>query len=132
MHVCVPTYLLQGSKAVAHKAFRRYTQRAKQGGSQASFDKKGKHVCSFCACLGGHLIGHRSEDHTLTHIHTHLTYTHTQHRKGKKAQSVGAQLRRQGEQKTREDVRSILGEWAELLKACDLIFLSVPKAMRWV
>jgi hypothetical protein len=27
-----------------HKAFRRYTQRAKQGGSQSSFDKKGKGV----------------------------------------------------------------------------------------
>lgn len=45
---------------------------------------------------------------------------------------MGAQLRRQGEQKTREDVRSILGEWVDLLKGCDLVFLSVPKAMRWV
>lgn len=51
---------------------------------------------------------------------------------GKKAQSVGAQLRRHGEQQTKEDVRAILAEWAELLGACDLVFLSVPKAMRCV
>lgn len=53
-------------------------------------------------------------------------------RAGKKAQSVGAQLRRHGEQQTKEDVKAILGEWAELLGGCDLVFVSVPKAMRCV
>ena len=36
----------QGPRVLAHKAFRRYTQRAKQGGSQSSYDKKGT-VCVY-------------------------------------------------------------------------------------
>ena len=57
----------------------------------------------------------KAHTHTVTHtIHKHIltptrSYIHTL--PGKKAQSVGAQLRRYGEQQTREDVQKLLGEW---------------------
>jgi hypothetical protein len=49
---------------------------------------------------------------------------------GRKAQSAGAMLRRYGEQSLREDVSSLLKDWAAQLLECVLLLLSVPKTMR--
>jgi hypothetical protein len=49
---------------------------------------------------------------------------------GRKANSMGASLRRYGEQALREDVHSLLREWKRLLDACAIVLVAVPKAMR--
>jgi hypothetical protein len=77
------------STSVVHKVFRRYTVRAKAGGSQSSHDSKGR-----------------------------------------KAQSVGSQLRRYGEQALREDVMKLLLSWKELIHESVMILISAPKTMR--
>lgn len=73
------------------QVLRRYTVRAKAGGSQSSHDGQGKN-----------------------------------------AKSVGAMLRRYGEQALTEDVRAILKDWNAHLQSCGLIFISCPKTMRSV
>lgn len=94
-----------------------------------------------CVCVHIHTQRYDSS-HRPSHTHIHTETATQQHdsshqnlpqtNTGKKAQSVGAQLRRHGEQQTREDVKAILAEWGEALGGCDLIFVSVPKAMRCV
>jgi hypothetical protein len=76
-------------KSMIHKVFRRYTVRAKAGGSQSSHDSKGR-----------------------------------------KAQSIGSQLRRYGEQALREDVYKLLLSWKDFINNSSAIFLSLPKTMR--
>ena len=49
---------------------------------------------------------------------------------GRKANSIGAQLRRYGEQALREDVHKVLCEWRRLLHVCSVVLVAVPKAMR--
>lgn len=51
---------------------------------------------------------------------------------GKNAKSVGAMLRRYGEQALTEDVRALLREWSAHLQTCSAVFLSCPKTMRSV
>lgn len=84
------------NKSICHtvalpQVLRRYTVRAKAGGSQSSHDGQGKN-----------------------------------------AKSVGAMLRRYGEQALTEDVRAILKDWNAHLQTCGLIFISCPKTMRSV
>lgn len=76
-------------KSIIHKVFRRYTVRAKAGGSQSSHDSKGR-----------------------------------------KAQSIGSQLRRYGEQALREDIYKLLLSWKDFLNNCSAIFMAIPKTMR--
>ena len=76
---------------ILHKVLRRYTVRAKAGGSQSSHDGQGKN-----------------------------------------AKSVGAMLRRYGEQALTEDVRALLKDWGAYIQSCSSIFLSCPKTMRSV
>jgi ankyrin repeat protein len=76
-------------KSMIHKVFRRYTVRAKAGGSQSSHDSKGR-----------------------------------------KAQSIGSQLRRYGEQALREDIYKLLLSWKDFINNSSAIFLSLPKTMR--
>lgn len=52
--------------------------------------------------------------------------------KGRKAKSMGAQLRRYGEQALKEDVRATLIQWAGHLQCCHKIFISAPKTMRGI
>ena len=73
------------------QVLRRYTVRAKAGGSQSSHDGQGKN-----------------------------------------AKSVGAMLRRYGEQALTEDVRALLKDWSAHLQSCSAVFLSCPKTMRSV
>ena len=51
---------------------------------------------------------------------------------GKNAKSVGAMLRRYGEQALTEDVRAILKDWSAHIQSCSSVFLSCPKTMRSV
>lgn len=78
---------------IKHKAIRRYTVRAKAGGSQSSHDGQGK-----------------------------------------KAKSMGAQLRRYGEQKLKDDVYDVLREWGSdgLLDQCAYILVSVGRTLQHV
>ena len=48
----------------------------------------------------------------------------------RRPQSMGAQLRRQGERQLDEDVAAALGEWREAIREAALIFVSVPKTMK--
>ena len=48
----------------------------------------------------------------------------------RKAKSMGAQLRRAGEQSLREDIQSTILEWKDHIKRSCLILLSCPKAMK--
>jgi len=48
----------------------------------------------------------------------------------RRPQSMGAQLRRQGERQLDEDVAAALGEWRETICEAALIFVSVPKTMK--
>ena len=76
-----------------HKAIRRYTVRAKAGGSQSSHDGQGR-----------------------------------------KAKSMGAQLRRYGEQKLKDDVYEVLREWGSdgLMDRCSYILVSVGRTLQHV
>jgi Bacteroidetes VLRF1 release factor len=51
---------------------------------------------------------------------------------GKNAKSVGAMLRRYGEQALTEDVRAILKDWSAHIQSCSSVFISCPKTMRSV
>lgn len=51
-------------------------------------------------------------------------------KKGGKAKSIGAQMRREGEKKLAEDVRKVMLEWADLLQKCDAVFVSCPPDRR--
>jgi hypothetical protein len=77
------------SSPITHKVIRRYTVRAKAGGSQSSHDSASG-----------------------------------------KAQSMGAQLRRYGEQALKDDIHSLLHAWRDLINNCALILTSIPKTMR--
>src|SRR5262249_32441770 len=50
--------------------------------------------------------------------------------KGRKAKSVGATLRRYGEQALQEDVQRLLTLWQDYLQACGLILVATTKTMR--
>jgi hypothetical protein len=49
---------------------------------------------------------------------------------GRRVQSIGSSLRRQGEASLKEDIRGLLKAWATLISNCSVILLSVPKTMR--
>lgn len=80
--------IFRKQEMIAHKVFRRYTVRAKAGGSQSSYDNQAG-----------------------------------------KANSMGAMLRRYGEQALKEDVQSLLLSWSFHLDTCTKLLLSVPKTM---
>jgi hypothetical protein len=48
---------------------------------------------------------------------------------GRRAKSVGSELRRQGEKKLMEELRELLKTWATAIASCDLVFYSVPKRL---
>lgn len=73
---------------IAHKVFRRYTVRAKAGGSQSSHDNQAG-----------------------------------------KANSMGAMLRRHGEQALKEDIQTLLLSWSCHLDTCTKLLLSAPKTL---
>ena len=83
--------VFDGETVLEHKIFRRYTRRAKSGGAQSSYDKKGG-----------------------------------------KAQSAGAMMRRAGEEGLKADVSKLLQVWRSHLDAASAILVSVPVAMRTV
>lgn len=48
----------------------------------------------------------------------------------RRPKSIGAQLRRAGEQSLKEDIQTTLGDWKEFFQQAGLILLSCPKTMR--
>merc|ERR1711991_936789 len=50
--------------------------------------------------------------------------------KGSNAKSMGANLRRRGEAKLREDIKDILIEWRSQIQSCGLLLTSIPKTMK--
>jgi len=47
-------------------------------------------------------------------------------KKGGKAKSIGAQMRREGEKRLAEDVQDLLSSWCEELRSCRVILVSLP------
>lgn len=47
-------------------------------------------------------------------------------KKGGKAKSIGAQMRREGEKRLAEDVQALLGSWAVQLQSCRVVLVSIP------
>ena len=76
---------------------------------------------------------------SCTHHRTSVRYTvrkgqgkaqSSQDAQGRKALSIGSQLRRQGEIQLREDVNSTIIEWKEQFQNAAMILISVPRTMQ--
>ena len=50
--------------------------------------------------------------------------------KGSNAKSMGANLRRRGEAKLKEDIKKVLDEWKSQIQSCSILLTSIPKTMK--
>lgn len=84
-----------------------------------------------------HII--HSSSSSCTHHRTSIRYTvrkgqgkaqSSQDAQGRKALSIGSQLRRQGEIQLREDINRTIIEWKEQFQNAAMILISVPRTMQ--